>query len=542
MFLRLLSLISLLAVGSPAFSQLSAPLIQTRPSSPSGPTFTIEGVVINSATGEPVHAALVQVHFPRQNSVLTAADGKFRFEGIPASEVNLTVRKPGFFSEQELMQAPLLNRTIKVGPDMAPIVLKLVPEGVIYGRVSGPDGDPIVNLPVRLLYGAIEEGERNWQQNLGGQTNDEGEFRLFGLKPGVYYLEAGPRAPAMAPPGRVADAPREGYGMSYYGGDSDIGSAAPINVTPGKQIRADFSVKPELFHQISGIVVGAPAGMAVGVQLLTPDGQNVPGGARFNPREGAFVALVPTGSYLLKATLQGTNGLAGVGSQSLNVTGDVVGIRLDVGPTAIIPITADFQSTRNTERAPYQNAPPYVNVQLTLQGSVNRRVFSSSLDGPPENRLQVIRNVEPGTYNVRIRPNGHWYAASARRGPVNLLTDNLSIDTGDVGAPIEIVMRDDSAALKGIVLSKGHPAQGIVVLVSDSSAQPAITLPVMPTGEFEKRDLPPGDYRAIALDRIDGLEYANPEAMRPFSASMQPVRFAPSGEATLKLELQMRGE
>jgi hypothetical protein len=542
MSIRLLWLLCLFISSGPAFGQLSAPQIQISPSNTIAPTFTVQGVVINSVTGDPVHAALVQIHFPRQNSMLTAADGKFRFEGIRQSQINLTVRKPGFFSEQELQQgAPYLNPSIHVGPEMPPVILKLVPEGVIYGRVTAPDGEPIQNLPVRLLYGALTEGERNWQQRGGGQTNDEGDFRLFGLLPGIYYLVVGPLASPM-PPGRPGDSAPQGYGATYYGGGSDVESAAPITLTPGKQMRADLSLSPEPFHQISGLVVGAPPGMPVNVQLSTPDGQTVPGGVRTNPQSEAFMASVPSGSYVLKATLQGKGGLLGAGSQPLTVTGDMAGIRLDVGPTAIVPITVEIRSTRNIEPAQYQNADQFVNVQLTLQGSLMRRMFTSALEGPPEARSLAIRNVEPGTYKVRIRPNGPWYVESARRGPTNLLTDSLSIETGNVGAPIEINLRDDSAALKGVVFSKGQPAQGVVILISDSSAQRAITLPVAPTGEFQIRDLPPGDYRAIAFDRVNDLEYANPEAMRAFSASMQSVRLAPNGEVTLKLELQTRGE
>ena len=274
MFIPLLWLLSLLIAPTPAFAQLPAPQFQLNPANSSAPTFTVQGVVINSVTGEPVHAALVQIHFPRQNSLLTPADGKFRFEGVPQGQINLTVRKPGFFSEQELRQgAPYVDHPIQVGPDMPPVILKLVPEGVIYGRATGPDGEPVNNVSVRLLYGALTDGERNWQQRSGGQTNDEGEFRLFGLAPGIYYLIAGPRASPMPPPGRGTDAPPQGYGAAYYGGSLDISSAAPIAITPGKQIRADLSLPSELLHQISGLVVGAPAGMPANVQLFTPDGQ-----------------------------------------------------------------------------------------------------------------------------------------------------------------------------------------------------------------------------------------------------------------------------
>src|SRR5690348_13554740 len=101
MSIRLLWLLCLLLSPGAAFAQLVAPQVQISAPNAIAPTFTVQGAVINSVTGEPVHAALVQIHVPHQNSMLTAADGKFRFEGIPQSQINLTVRKPGFFSEQE---------------------------------------------------------------------------------------------------------------------------------------------------------------------------------------------------------------------------------------------------------------------------------------------------------------------------------------------------------------------------------------------------------------------------------------------------------
>jgi hypothetical protein len=541
---RVLWLLSLLISPIPALAQLSSPQFQLDPAKSTPPTFTVQGVVVNSVTGLPVHAALVQIYFPRQNSQLTAADGRFRFEGIPQAQINLTVRKPGFFSEQELRRSvPYIDHPIQVGPDMPPVILTLVPEGVIYGRVTGSDGEPINNLSVRLLYGALIEGERSWQERggSGGQTNDQGEFRLFGLEPGTYYLEAGPMASPMPLTGRAADPP-QGYAAAYYGGGSDISSAAPIAITPGKQVSADLSMKSAPFHQISGLVVGTPAGMPANVQLFTPDGQAVPIGFRTNPQDGAFTVFVSSGSYVLKAMVSGKGGLAGVGSQPLTVTGDTAGIRLAVGPTAILPVAVELRSTRNIEPSPQPSERQMVGVQLISQGSIQRNMRSATMEGPPENRSLAIRNVEPGAYRVRINPFGPWYVESARRGPVNLLTDDLTIDAGDLGAPIEIVLRDDLASLTGTILARGQPAQGVVILARDSRALAPITFAVGPQGKFQRRDLPPGEYRVFAFDRIDGLEYANPEAMRSFSSAAQLVRLAPNGEAMVNLELQTRGE
>jgi hypothetical protein len=154
----------------------------------SAPTYSIDGVVINSVTGEPVRSALVQIYVPQQTSLLTGPDGKFHFGSVPQSQLSITVRKPGFFSEQEISQGSITNQPIQVGPGMKPVTVKLIPEGVIYGRITDSDGDPIQYLQITLVHAAVVNGQKSWQQTVGAQTKEDGEFRLFGLLPGTYYL------------------------------------------------------------------------------------------------------------------------------------------------------------------------------------------------------------------------------------------------------------------------------------------------------------------------------------------------------------------
>src|SRR3979490_1749808 len=66
------------------------------------PTYIVEGTVINTMTGEPLRAALVQIQTGQQISLLTGPDGKFHFDRVPPSQLTIMVRKPGYFSEQEI--------------------------------------------------------------------------------------------------------------------------------------------------------------------------------------------------------------------------------------------------------------------------------------------------------------------------------------------------------------------------------------------------------------------------------------------------------
>src|SRR5207244_8401759 len=91
-------------------------------------TLELRGRVINSATGEPVALALVQVSAPGPKTQFTGADGTFVFTGLPPGNYWPLARKPGFFDDSEPQRpdpAPLLS-----SGQHEPIILKLLPEAI----------------------------------------------------------------------------------------------------------------------------------------------------------------------------------------------------------------------------------------------------------------------------------------------------------------------------------------------------------------------------------------------------------------------------
>jgi hypothetical protein len=55
---------------------------------------------------------------------------------------------------------------------------------------------------------------------------------------------------------------------------------------------------------------------------------------------------------------------------------------------------------------------------------------------------------------------------------------------------------------------------------------------------FEFLNLPPGDYVLIAVEDLEGFEYANPAVVRPRLASGKPVRVEKGKNQTIRLELE----
>ena len=146
---------------------------------------SLTGTVVNSVTGEPVRRALVSF---AQWFTLTDGDGRFEFHDLPYLQTSISVRKPGFFNEQDVAGGQLPeNMVVTSGLDPAPIVAKLIPEGVVFGRVESEAG-PIEGTQVKLLAARVRDGERHWEQQGFAMTGDDGSFRIANLMPGSYYL------------------------------------------------------------------------------------------------------------------------------------------------------------------------------------------------------------------------------------------------------------------------------------------------------------------------------------------------------------------
>src|SRR5713226_3786595 len=105
----LLALLSLdppkLPAAGPASGEIQGSSSFESPQRSNDDKYSLRGVVVNSVTGEAIRGALVQIFINGQRSILTGPDGKFQFDGLPAGQTSITVRKPGFFAEDDFRPA-----------------------------------------------------------------------------------------------------------------------------------------------------------------------------------------------------------------------------------------------------------------------------------------------------------------------------------------------------------------------------------------------------------------------------------------------------
>jgi len=329
-----------------------------------------------------------------------------------------------------------------------------------------------------------------------------------------------------------------GFPHLYYPGVAEQASASPIQLGPGQQAEADFSMTAVPLYQLAGSVSGQLPDQGVGIQVLTTSGDEISMPTNFNMELGTFsLEDVPAGSYILEAISQaGLHPLHG--ETKIKVTSNVADLHLALTPETSIPLDVRLDSRNSSATAsPVRNqGRPPVSVRLR-RTDVSGVEVASTFPAGGSGGL-VLQNVEPGRYSVEVMPQPPWYVQTATYGPNNLLSDDITITAAGTGYPMEIVLRDDGASVSAMVKkSSDNNSQAAVLVVPAAASKAVPRVARVGTGEFTVRSLAPGEYLVFAFDRLDNLEYGSPEALQAFSSQAAHVTLVPNQRAQVVLEL-----
>ena len=503
------------------------------------PKYRLSGTVINSVTGEPVRRALVQLYTGSQLVALTDGNGQFEFEGLSTGNTSINAHKPGFFDDQQSNQ-PSGPQVVEIGPEAKPVLLRLTPESVIYGHVQSADGEPIEQLPVKLVASHIIEGKKRWDMSGSVATDEDGEFRIANLTAGSYFVEAGPSWRFLGPV--LSHEHPDGYAAVFYGGASDLNSAIPLQLGAGQQLRADFVLQTTTFFKVSGHVSSPVALPGVNLQFEDRLGDRFSFPAKFDRMTGEFQTAAPAGFFKLTANAWSQEGKSFNAEAPLNISSDVAGVRLMLAPSNVIPIVVRTESTRPLPAAARRNQTsgmPLPNIHLRATGGVlGASDFWARPEGP-NNRALALPDVPSGKYSLEVNTSGPWYVQSAQCAGVDLLREDLVVTAGVQTPPVELVLRDDGATLSGKVAAAGQSRKPtLIVLLSERSSGGRVrTAFAGADGDFTVQNLAPGDYSVLAFDHSDDLEYANPDVLERYIASAVHVSLQPNEEHTANLDV-----
>ena len=488
-------------------------------------SFSLSGTVLNSVTGEPVRRAAVQVSGQNGKMALTDAGGHFVIDGLAEGSVYLAAMKPGFFGDEASNTTPAV-----VGKDAPDVVLKLTPSGVISGRVITKDERPLEGFQIRVFEKQNVGGRLVWaDQPPQARTNDEGEFRVPGLKAGTYYVAVDQSSGTVLSQRGVANAREEVFTKIFYPSVSEMSAATPIEIAPGEEFEASFTLAAEPVYHVSGSLTGAASGVAT-LTLERKFGEDSDFSQTLSVQNGKFDAKLPAGTYGVSAETSDGKDLVTPGA--VMIRADEADLKLPLSAPVTIPVEiVREQGGAGAVRRVAVQIPGLI-LQLDPVSQIRRSgiVWGGAPTGG-------IPNVAPGTYRLDIKTSGGWWVKSAQSGGVDLLSDNLTVVEGEKPSPIEVTLRDGAGTISGTVTPAGDPLRVLVLLVQPHGSSNFIREAVVMQGSFTMPDVPPGDYAVLALDGAVGLEYADPDVLEPYLSDAEQVSVPVRGNVTVNLGL-----
>src|SRR5438552_18542859 len=147
----------------------------------------LQGVVVHAGGTEPVTKANIALQDISENSrtftSITSEAGKFIIRDVPAGKYELTVTRPGYVQSDQSL-------TLEDDPRPRNVIVALNPTGAISGRIFDEFGEPVIGAEVRAMKSFYQRGGRILVPMQSAVTDDRGEYRLFWLPPGRYFVSA----------------------------------------------------------------------------------------------------------------------------------------------------------------------------------------------------------------------------------------------------------------------------------------------------------------------------------------------------------------
>ncbi len=485
-------------------------------------SYAISGTVINALTGEPLRRAAVYLQGPQSRSALTDASGHFEMDGITDEHALLIAYKPGFTDG-----AHTVGRTLEAVDRSSPQVqLKLYPAGVIFGRLTNREQQPLEGFVVQAIGRAVEYGRLTWSSTMRASeaaTDENGEFRLYDLPAGTYYLRVNQQSQetTLSQAG-VVNAREQVYASTYYPGVADASAATLIEVTYGREVEANITLSPEPLYNVTGMVGEEMRGLQ-SVVFSRNAGEEWDYSVGASVTGGNFQVKLPAGFYRVGGGERDGTPY----SANMNVDSDIAGVHVAFAPMPSIEVQI---RTEHAGGAALQQVSNSESNLLGMTIGLTSEVGIRPWEGWWDPRTKSIQNVQPGKAQLRIVAPSPWWVKSAQCGGVDLLGEDLTIPQGGVVPPIEVTLQDGAGSVQGKIVPEG-PLPVAVLLVQTHGDRKVVLQTNGIGSKFSFRAVAPGEYALVAFRFDNQIEYQNPAVLNPYLSDAPRVTVQANGTA-----------
>ncbi len=489
---------------------------------------SVEGQAISLADGAPVRKADVTLHGVEPAgpayAAVTDPSGNFAFTDIVAGRYRLSANRAGYVGTQTVL-------SLDPGQRLKDLALKLAPHAVITGRIVDEKGEPVVFADVQAMSYGYYRGKKVLKPAGSGRTNDLGEYRIYGLAPGKYYVSASAKDDTDDERDRSAVPAHEFYAATYYPGVTDAAVAVPLEAGPGAQLHGiNLTLAKARTFCIRGRVRG---GDDITVTLSSRDesvwmfaNRDVTPDANGNFE----IRRVFPGAYTLiaQAVYGGKNYFA---RQDVDITEndmEKIVLTLARGSELTARFVVESEGQPNLEGA----------VLMLHTHQQHRRYASSIHDG-----ACTLSNLGPDTYTVSVThlPNGYW-VKSIRMDNQEVKDTGIDLTHGPAG-PLTITLASNAGRIDGVALTdEQRPApDATVVLIPEPKLRDradAYTMAVTDqNGRFTLPGIQPGEYKLFAWQVIEPGAYMDADFLRAVEDRGQAISIHEGSRESVQLDL-----
>lgn len=444
---------------------------------------SLGGVVTNEVTGAGVprvHISLWAFVTQRKYGAMTDADGKFSITGMPEGTYGMLTTRAGFATPP----GSGIQVKLRAGERKEDLRLPLRPTGSITGRVMDATGEPVEFATVYAsggsgLFGSLADGQ--------------GRFRIGGLPPGSFRLEAASAAearPAAPPEIRTDGTVETHYGPSYF--------PAAVNVKAGGESGGiEIRLPRTRLVRVGGQVTGVPRGARIGLSV-----NDRRGGFSDSPKtDGSFEWWLNPGKYVVSAREGSGPEFGGESRAASAPVGITVGdADIDNLELRILP-PSDIQGRVEHESGEAQ--PPAAKRWLRLPAMDRMGGGASALSADGS---FTLLNLLPGRYRVMCDWVPQAYVKSMRLGSTEIQGDILDLSSGSGGAALTVVVSSRFGSISGTVQGDRAAAAGLrvaLVAVTPGYVRPPQFADIGADGRYSFDSVVPGDYKLAVVAAND---------------------------------------